>query len=324
VIKIRRVRKGDLSKIREVIEVAFAEFFEQTLGARPRQVFGGAQYVHHRWLMEPWGCFVAEDEDGKIIGANITVVWGTVGLFGPFAVAPSYQNQQIGQQLLKTTLDFFKENHVTLEGLAASPASAKHLVFYQKFGFKPKLLVAIMGKPLDRREVVQGVKPRSGPRVRRFSTLSEREKKGMLLRMRRITNQIYRGMDLTKEIEIVDGLALGDTLLLERERQLLAFAICHTPGMSEAPQGAVYVKFLAVEPARRRPEYFHELVAAAEELGISHGVQRVICPVYTGYWCAFQALLDLGFGIDFTIVRMKRGKNEDYEDPEDYVLDDWR
>ncbi len=323
-IRIRRVRKGDLSKIREVAELAFGEFFEQILGARPRQVFGGAQYVHHRWLMEPWGCFVAEDEDGKIVGTNITVVWGTIGLFGPFAVSPSYQNQQIGQQLLKATLDFFKENHVTLEGLATAPGSAKHLVLYQKFGFKPKLLVAITAKPLDRREVVQPVKPRSGPRVRRFSTFSEREKKGALLRMRKITHQIYRGMDLTKEVEIVDGLALGDTLLLERERELLGFAICHTPGVSEAPQGALYVKFLAIDPARRRPEYFRELLTAAEEMGMAQSVQRIICPVYTAYWRAFQALLDSGYGIDFTLVRMKRGKSDDYENPEDFVLDDWR
>ena len=66
-IKIRRVRKGDLAKVRDVIEQAFGDFFERQVGTRPRQVFGGAQYVHHRWLMEPWGCFVAEEGDGKIV-----------------------------------------------------------------------------------------------------------------------------------------------------------------------------------------------------------------------------------------------------------------
>ena len=30
--------------------------------------------------------------------------------------------------------------------------------------------------------------------------------------------RVCRGMDLAKEIEIVDGLALGDTLLLEKGR----------------------------------------------------------------------------------------------------------
>jgi len=66
----------------DVIEQAFGDYFERLLGTRPRQVFGGAQYVHHRWLMEPWGCFVAEENDGKIIGAVVAVMWGTSGSWG--------------------------------------------------------------------------------------------------------------------------------------------------------------------------------------------------------------------------------------------------
>ena len=72
-IKIRRVRKGDLAKVRDVIEQSFGDYFERQLGTRPRQVFGGAQYVHHRWLMEPWGCFVAEEDNAKIVGTALAV-----------------------------------------------------------------------------------------------------------------------------------------------------------------------------------------------------------------------------------------------------------
>src|SRR5207302_290022 len=92
-IKIRRVRKGDLSKVRDVIEQAFGDYFERLLGTRPRQVFGGAQYVHHRWLMEPWGCFVAEENDGKIIGAFVAVMWGTVGLGAPLLRAGGVEEE---------------------------------------------------------------------------------------------------------------------------------------------------------------------------------------------------------------------------------------
>jgi predicted N-acetyltransferase YhbS len=109
-IKIRRVRKGDLAKVRDVIEQAFGDFFERQVGTRPRQVFGGAQYVHHRWLMEPWGCFVAEEGDGKIVGAAVAVMWGTVGVIGPVAVLTHYQNQDIGQQLLTACQEFLDEN----------------------------------------------------------------------------------------------------------------------------------------------------------------------------------------------------------------------
>jgi ribosomal protein S18 acetylase RimI-like enzyme len=324
-IKIRRVRKGDLAKVRDVIEQAFGDFYERQVGTRPRQVFGGAQYVHHRWLMEPWGCFVAEEGEGKIVGASIAVVWGSVGLIGPIAVLTPYQNQDIGQQLLKATQGFFEENKVTLQGLVTYPASPKHLLLYQKFGYKPKGLVAITSRLLDRRESTPALGPSKPPlQIRRFSALEESKKKTMMQRFRRITNQVYRGMDIGKEVEIVDGLALGDTLLMEKGRELIGFAIYHTPGVSEAPQGSLYVKFLALDARQKRPEYFHQLMTDLEEQAQAAGLQRVIAPAYTYYWQAYRGLLARGYQIDLAMVRMKLGKLEDYEDPNGLVLDDWR
>ena len=324
-IKIRRVRKGDLSKVRDVIEQAFSDLFERQLGMRPRQVFGGAQYVHHRWLMEPWGCFVAEEGDGKIVGAAIAVMWGSLGLVGPVAVLPNYQNQDIGQQLVTACQGFFDENKAVLQGVATYPHSPKHLVFYQKFGYRPRGLVMITAKPLDRREIVQATKSaKTAVGIRRYSTLEEAKKKATILKLRRITNAIYRGMDLGKEVEIVDGLALGDTLLLEKGRELIGFAIYHTPGVSEAPQGSLYVKFLAIDPRHRKTEHLHALLAAVEDIAHEGQLQRVVAPVYTFYWTAYQTLVERGYLIDFTMVRMKRGKQIEDEDPSDLVLDDWR
>jgi len=53
-------------------------------------------------------------------------------------------------------------------------------------------------------------------------------------------------------------------------------------------------------------------------------VQRVILPVYSRYWVAYSTLVQCGYQIDFSMVRMQRGKQEDYEDPTHLVLDDWR
>ena len=322
---IRRVRKGDLAKVRDVIEQAFGDFFERQVGTRPRQVFGGAQYVHHRWLMEPWGCFVAEESDGKIVGAAIAVMWGTLGLVGPIAVLTNHQNQDIGQQLLLASQEFFDENKATLQGVATYPYSPKHLVLYQKFGYKPKGLVAIMTKHLDRRENAPAPKtPKPGLTVRRYSSLEEARKKPAMLKLRRITNHIWRGMDVGKEVEIVDGLALGDTLLLEKGRELIGFAVVHVPPNSEAPHGAVYIKFLAIDARHRKPEHLHALLSGVEDLAANAQLGQVVAPVYTYYWTAYQTLFERGYHVDFTMVRMKRGKQEDYEDGSDLVLDDWR
>src|SRR5687767_2116925 len=133
-VQIRRVRKGDLSKIKDVLEQSFGDFLERQLGTRPRQAFNGAQYVHHRWLMEPWGCFVAEEDNAKLVGAALAVTWGSVGLMGPVAVLTHYHNQTIAQQLMRAVQDFFDENKATLHGAVTYPTSAKHLALYGKFG----------------------------------------------------------------------------------------------------------------------------------------------------------------------------------------------
>ena len=327
-VQIRRVRKGDLSKVKDVFEQAFGDFLERQLGTRPRQAFNGAQYVHHRWLMEPWGCFVAEEDSSKIVGAALAVTWGTVGVVGPVAVLTHYHNQSIAQQLLRAVQEFFDENKATLHGGVTYPTSAKHLALYHKFGYKPKSLVAVMSRSLDRTGTRPGVvKPpvaKGTLTVRRFSTLEETKKKAALGRFHKITNGVCRGLELAKEVEIVDGLALGDTLLLERGADLVGFAIYHAPGVSEAPTGALYVKYLAIDPRHRKPEHLEQFVTAIEELAQEQGLPRVILPVYLRYWLAYSTLVKCGYQVDFTMVRLQKGKPEDYEDAADLVLDDWR
>lgn len=325
-VQIRRVRKGDLSKVRDVIEQTFSDFFERQIGTRPRQPFGGAQYVHHRWLMEPWGCFVAEEDGAKIVGAALGVTWGAVGVMGPVAVLTNYQNQKIGQQLIQAVDDFFVENKVALHGCVTYPTSAKHLALYHKFGYRPKGLMVVMSRALDRRNGPTAAPhlPKGPLTTRRFSTLEETKKKAALARFHRLTNATCRGLDVAKEVEIVDGLALGDTLLLERGRELVGFAIYHTPGVSEAPAGALYTKYLVIDPQQKRVEHLEQLIGSLEELGQELGLQRVILPVYTRYWTAYTSLLRGGYQVDSTMVRMQRGKQEDYEDPTHLVLDDWR
>ncbi|MBI2202472.1 MAG: GNAT family N-acetyltransferase [Candidatus Rokubacteria bacterium] len=333
-IQVRRIKKGDLAKAREVLELAFSDWYERQMGSRPRQVFGGAQYVHHRWLMEPWGCFVAEEDGTKIVGTALAAAWGGIGIAGPVAVLTNYQNQGIGQQLLRAMDEFFEENKTALQGAVTYPTSPKHLYLYHQLGYHAKGLALVMSRPVDRRNGAAPVMPAAAAAAvkvkgtpftaRRFSSLEEAKKKATIARIHRITNAVCRGLDLGKEIEIVDGLALGDTLLLERGRDLLGFAIYHAPGVSEAPVGSLYVKFLALDSAHKRTEHLEQFLVALEELASDLGLARVLVPVYLRYHAAYSTLVRCGYQVDITMVRMQRGKQEDYEDPTHLVLDDWR
>jgi hypothetical protein len=228
---------------------------------------------------------------------------------------------------MRAAQDFFEENKATLHGAVTYPTSAKHLALYHKFGYKPKSLTAVMSRTLDRagaRAALPKAVVKGALTVRRFSSLEETKKKAALGRFHRITNGVCRGLELAKEVEIVDGLALGDTLLLERGAELVGFAIYHSPGVSEAPTGALYVKYLAIDRRQRKAEHLEHFVGAIEDLAQELGLPRVIVPVYLRYWLAYSTLVKCGYQVDFTMVRMQKGKPEDYEDPVDLVLDDWR
>jgi hypothetical protein len=77
------VRKGDLSKVRDVMEQTFGDFLERQLGdaaavrpsaARSTSTTAGS------WSRG--ACFVAEEDRSKIVGAALAVTWGTVGILG--------------------------------------------------------------------------------------------------------------------------------------------------------------------------------------------------------------------------------------------------
>ena len=324
-IKVRRVKKGDLSRMREVVEAAFGDFFERQLGTRPRQVFGGAQYVHHRWLMEPWGCFVAEENEGKIVGVSVAVCWGTLGLFGPVAVLTPYQNQKVAQQLVRAAQSFFDENRVTLQGVVTFPYSPKHLVLYQKFDFKPRALVAITARSIDRREPAPPAKPARGmPEIKRFSTYEEGKKKGLLREAPdAVGAHLPRARPHQGDRDRRRPRPWRHAPPREGRRRPGLRDLPHAGRVRGAPGGALH------QVPRHRPRAppagaFVQLLSACEEFGVNAACQRVIAPVYTGYWRAYQTLLGSGYHVDMLMLRMKRGKNDDYEREEDFVLDDWR
>src|SRR5262249_43489530 len=168
-----------------------------------------------------------------------------------------------------------------------TPPRPKHPPLHQKSGHRRRAPRVLRSRTPARSAPRPATKLARGPlTVRRFSQLEETKKKATLARAHRITNAVYRGLDLAKEVEIVDGLALGDTLLLERGRDLIGFAVVHTPGVRGAPAGTLYVKYMAIDPApaQRRVEHLEQFVAAVEDFGHELGVQRVALPVYLRYW----------------------------------------
>jgi len=186
--------------------------------------------------MEPWGCFVAEEDNAKIVGTALAVAWGSVGLLGPVAVLTNYQNQTIGQQLIRATQEFFDENKTALQGVMSIRRAPSTW---------PSSQVRL---PAEGADGADEPRPRPQRAAAGHQARTRAAQRAPLLPARRDERRRRRsgactasptrstaGLDLLQGVEIVDGLALGDTLRWSALADLVGFAVVHTPGVSEAP-----------------------------------------------------------------------------------------
>src|SRR6266481_409043 len=231
---VRLLHKKDLPDADRIMRLAFGTF----LGLPdPLKFMGDADYVRTRWEADPFSALGAE-LGGELVGTNFATRWGSVGFFGPLTIRPDLWDRGVAQLLLVPTMELFDKWGVRHAGLFTFPSSAKHIGLYQKFGFWPRFLTALM-------EISVGEKQKSAQWTG-FSELSATEKQSSLQASRELTSSIYDGLDLEREIRAVDEQNLGDTVVTWTGDQLAGLAVCHAGRGTEAGSGKCYVKFGAV------------------------------------------------------------------------------
>ena len=202
-VTIRLLREKDLVAADHIIRLAFGTF----LGLPdPMQFMGDADYARTRWRADPFAALGAE-VNGEIVGSNFVTRWGSVGFFGPLTIRPDLWDRGVAQQLLRPTMDLFEKWGVRHAGLFTFAASVKHVRLYQKFGFWPRFLTTLMEIPIPAETSTAAKK------WARFSDLTAGDKELCVQACRKLTNSIYEGLDVQREIRAVDAQRLGDTVL---------------------------------------------------------------------------------------------------------------
>jgi hypothetical protein len=90
-----------------------------------------------------------------------------------------------------------------------------------------------------------------------------------------LTDVVYEGLDLEREIVAVHGQELGDTVLLPGESGLDGLAVCHCGPGSEAGADVCFVKFGAVRPGGQAGDRFERLLDACEQPAADRGLGRL-------------------------------------------------
>lgn len=311
-VTIRPLQEADLDEADRVMRIAFGTF----LGLPdPATFMGDGAYVHPRWRMDPSAAFVAEME-GMVVGSNFATRWGSVGFFGPLSVRPDLWDRGIASRLMEPVLARFAAWGTRLAGLFTFAHSPKHAALYQKFGFWPRFLTAIMS-------CAPAIRGRE-PRWSRYSTVPGSERGALLAECRILTGAVYDGLDLEREIEAVDAHRLGDSLLVWDDGALVGLAVCHYGAGTEGGSTSCYVKFAAARPGRQAAEHFTSLLDACAAHAAAHRLPRICAGVNLGRHDAYRRMLEHGFRTDRQGVAMHRGNDGGYNRPEVFVIDDWR
>lgn len=143
-VSIEHLPEADLLEADRIFRLAFGTF----LGLPdPAQFHQGADFIRARWSVDTSATFAARIQ-GKLVGTNFGTNWGSVGFFGPLTVHHDYWDRGLGKLLMEPIMDLFSRWGTTHAGLFTFAQSQKHVGLYQRFGFWPRFLTAIMSKPV--------------------------------------------------------------------------------------------------------------------------------------------------------------------------------
>jgi predicted N-acetyltransferase YhbS len=311
-ISIRLLQANEIASADHVFRLAYGTFVGLP---EPTEFAGDAAYIQHRWQTDPNAAFVAE-ADGKLIGSNLVVNWGSFGYFGPLSVHPDFWQQKVGQKLIEPAIACFSEWQTRLAGLHTFATSPKHHALYQKFGFNLRFLTPIMAKTVQPHKQI--------PEAVRYSQLSEDQRGEFLKASYQLTDAIYEGLDLTREIQAIQQQSLGDTVSFWDDRGLAGFAVCHYGAGTEAGSDTCYVKFAAVRSGNNAGERFEQLLDLCEHLTVTQGMSKLMAGVNTSREEAYHRIIARGYRSEIIGVAMHRPNEPGYSRPDVFALDDWR
>ncbi|HEY7733237.1 MAG TPA: GNAT family N-acetyltransferase [Nitrososphaera sp.] len=318
-IIVRPMEEADLVGADRIMRIAFGTFIGLP---DPMKFMGDADYVKTRFRADPSAALIAEIDD-RIVGSNFALDWGSVGIFGPLTIEPEFWNKGVAIRLLEETMKIFERWGTKHMGLFTFAQSTKHVHLYQKFGFWPRYLTVVMSKQIDKKS------EQSHDAVSTYySTLTTDEKNAAIEDCAKLTDEIFGGLDLRKEISSVDRQGLGETILLrdpQDHKKLRGIAICHSGPNTEAGSGNCYVKFAAaMAPTNSSAVHFDKLLDACEQYAYSRNASRIVGGINTGRHKAYTRMLERGFRADMHGVAMHKPNDPAYNLPDVYLIDDWR
>lgn len=227
---------------------------------------------------------------------------------GPLAVRPGRQGEGIGALIVETGIRWLRDAGARVIGLETMPRTVENIGFYSRLGFRPGYLTVSLTRDLD-----------EAPEGEAGELLSAADGRG-LADCAALVEAVAPGLDFAREIVLTRDFGLGDTTLVRDGRGLAGFALWHSAPLAE---GKSDDEVRVLKLVARDPEGFGRLIGALEARAWGQGARRVSIRCQTAYRDAYGVLLEAGYRVHWTDLRMTLGGAESSPRAGGVVFSNW-
>ncbi len=256
------------------------------------------------------GALYWRDDRGRLAAFNMVHHSGTEGWMGPLCVRPDQQGAGIGKRIVQSGMQWLREQSVQVIGLETMPRTMENIGFYSNLGFVLGHLTVTL--------TLTAALGDAAPRL--LSQLSVQDKAAAIRACRDLTSRVMPGYDFSRELELTDRLALGDTLFMGPLEAPTGFALCHAAPLVEG-RAREEMRVLKVVLARRGD--FPLIMRSVADLSRRVGTRRLAIRVQGDYPDAYQSLIAMGARVRWTDLRMSALGWQETPAVEGLVLSNW-
>lgn len=287
-----RAQESDIDGLNRVFAEAFTDRYRRDGLVGVRVPYLNPQVWRYALQDAGDGAIVWRDDTGQIAAFNVAHRSGTEGWMGPLAVRPDQQGVGIGKTIVGAAADWLLDQGVTTLGLETMPRTVENIGFYARLGFTPGHLTLTMTQDIGSRgHAAPALLSQRLPAARDAATEAARS----------LVADLTRGPDFTREILLTAELGLGDTTLLEGPTSLDGFVVWHSTPLAEGrPKEEVRILKLAA----RNERAFQAVITATEAAAARAGIRRVAVRCETRHTLAFRRLVERGYRVRWTDLRM--------------------
>jgi hypothetical protein len=212
------------------------------------------------------------------------------------------------------------EDGIRRTGLFTFAHSTKHVGLYQKFGYWPGYLTALMAHKPNAEAAEKAAGAQSFVSL---SRLAKARREEAIEACKKLTGKIDRGLDLSGEIRALLKQKMGEVVLAYTSNTLDGFAICHHGSGSEGGTKLCYIKFAAARAGAGAGERFDRLLDACDAFALSRGVS-LEAGMNLARDDAYRRMRAHGYRAFVQGVSMQRPHVPGFNRGDSYVIDDWR